>query len=256
MTQTFAFLHGGRQGAWVWRETVAAIEAQAGVGAVDFLMLDVPGCGSKRDRSTADVSFDAIVAELAQALETSGARDIVLVGHSQAGTVLPRLAETLPGRFRRLIYVTCSAPKPGQTIHQMMAAMQRNDPSPAIAEALAPDVPGVERFRHVFCNDMADADADAFLARLGKDMWPDSAYCENGWRYDVLEQVPSTYVLCLADAILPVKWQQRFAVRFLCDRIVSIDAGHQVMNTRPHGLAEILLTEAKLTDAAQRRTRE
>ena len=43
---------------------------------------------------------------------------------------------------------------------------------------------------------------------------------------------------------LPPMWQQRFAERFHADRIVRIDAGHQVMNTRPHALAEVLLAEA------------
>jgi hypothetical protein len=43
-----------------------------------------------------------------------------------------------------------------------------------------------------------------------------------------------------------VAWQTKFAERLKVDRIVCIDAGHQVMNTRPHALAEILRHEANL----------
>jgi len=52
--------------------------------------------------------------------------------------------------------------------------------------------------------------------------------------------------VCLADGILPVAWQQKFAERFHAKRLVRIDAGHQVMNTRPQALAEILRNEALL----------
>ena len=39
-------------------------------------------------------------------------------------------------------------------------------------------------------------------------------------------------------------WQERFAARVHANSTPRIDAGHQVMNTRPQALAEILLVEA------------
>ena len=83
-----------------------------------------------------------------------------------------------------------------------------------------------------------------FLAKLGKDKWPPSSYFQREWQFEHLAAFPSSYVLCLQDMTLPPAWQERFALQLHCDRTVKIDAGHQVMNTRPHGLAEILLAEA------------
>jgi hypothetical protein len=48
----------------------------------------------------------------------------------------------------------------------------------------------------------------------------------------------------LRDAILPVNWQELFANRLHASRRIRIDAGHQVMNTHPEALAEILRHEA------------
>jgi hypothetical protein len=96
----------------------------------------------------------------------------------------------------------------------------------------------------MFCNDMAEAEARAFLARLGKDAWPDRVGGASGWSYGGAPQVEATYVVCLRDGILPVPWQHIFAERFGARRIVNIDAGHQVMNTRPQALAEVLRAEA------------
>ena len=108
----------------------------------------------------------------------------------------------------------------------------------------ADDVPMMERFRAIFCNDMAPDFADAFLARLGLDAWPPSAYAERNWPYDHLADLLVSYVVCLQDAILPVEWQERFAERVYARQVVRIDAAHQVMNTRPQALAEVLLAQA------------
>ena len=86
-----------------------------------------------------------------------------------------------------------------------------------------------------------------FLAKLGRDRWPDQSMQASDWRYDHLRNMPSTFVLCLQDGILTPPWQERFAERLNTQRMVRIDAGHQVMNTRPHALAETLRHEASVT---------
>jgi pimeloyl-ACP methyl ester carboxylesterase len=166
-----------------------------------------------------------------------GLRDVLLVGHSQAGQMLPLLAERRPDLFRRIVYVSCAAPLPGQTIVQMVGE--------EIGWPLDPETSSdEERWRVMFCNDMAEAQASDFISRLGFDMWPDLVTFGTEWRYDHLGAVPSTYILCLQDGILPFAWQEKFATRFKADHRVSIDAGHQVMNSRPHSLAEVLRFEA------------
>jgi pimeloyl-ACP methyl ester carboxylesterase len=70
------------------------------------------------------------------------------------------------------------------------------------------------------------------------------SYAHTDWSYDHLGAVPASFVVCLRDGILPVAWQETFAERFRCQRLVRIDAGHQVMTTRPHALAEVLRHEA------------
>jgi pimeloyl-ACP methyl ester carboxylesterase len=236
----FAVLHGGGQGSWVWDEVVPLL------GGATVLALDVPGCGGKRGRDTTAIAVADIVAELIGDIETAGHSDLVLVGHSQAGTILPLMVKARPDLFRRLIFVSCCAPLNGQTILDMMGYSARGENPDEVGwlVPLAVDSP-VERFRAMFCNDMSEADADAFLARLGRDMWPRASIEHRDWRYDHLAAVPSSYVLCEQDTSLPPEWQETFAARLLCDRIVRLDAGHQAMNTRPAELAALLLKEAE-----------
>ena len=240
----FAFMHGGGQGGWVWDETIAALALQSG-GAARCLALDAPGCGAKRGRDTSAISFDEILSEMVSDVEAAGMDDVVLVGHSQAGTVLPGMAALRPDLFAKLIYVSCIAPDPGLTVIEMSGQRLHGAGETPAGRALNdPDMPPDERNRVMFCNDMEREQADSFLAKLGQDGWPRSSYAQADWRYDHLSALASSYVLCLADAILPPEWQARFAETLHCTGVTRIDAGHQVMNTRPHALAEVLLAES------------
>jgi len=236
----FVFLHGGGQGGWVWDETIAAIEAQAGPGTHRLLALDGPGCGAKRGRDTSQMSFAAINAELVVDVEAAGFSDAVLVGHSQAGAHLPAMAALRPDLFRQLIFVTCVEPDSGLNLIEMTGQQIHAGSHPFNDETLSVR----ERYAKMFCNDMVKAQAERFLDKLGSDQWPAACYTQSEWPYDHLADVPVSYVLCLQDGILPLAWQEKFAVRVHARSTPRIDAGHQVMNTRPQALAEVLLAES------------
>jgi pimeloyl-ACP methyl ester carboxylesterase len=243
----YAFLHGGGQGSWVWDRTIEVLNAQGGIAR--SIALDVPGCGVKRERTTDLIAVDDIAAELVADIEAAGLRDVVLVGHSQAGSILPKMAAMKPDLFHRLIYISCSSPLPGQTVRGMIGDGLHGDDPDEVGWPVDPrSCTTEERHSIMFCNDMNPAEAATFTAQLGKDSWPIQSYAHSDWRYEHLDAVPASYVVCLRDGILPVVWQERFAERFRCERIVSLDAGHQAMITRPHGLAEILRHEVLVAD--------
>ncbi|WP_159982594.1 MULTISPECIES: alpha/beta fold hydrolase [unclassified Novosphingobium] len=238
------FLHGGGQGGWVWDETIAAIARQSG-GAAQCLALDAPGCGAKRGVDTSGYAFADTTRELISDIAAAGFSDVVLVGHSQAGMTIPHMVELAPtGLIGRLVYVTCSAPLAGLTTLEQMGHGPRGSSPEEVGYPLGADATMAQRYAAMFCNDMDETGAAAFLGRLGEDGWPASAYAWSDWRYEHPRAMPSHYVVALRDTALPVLWQERFADRLHARRISRIDAGHQVMNTRPEALAEILLAEA------------
>ena len=241
----FAFLHGGGQGGWVWAETIEALHRQTDGAFGRALALDAPGCGAKRGRATDEMTMTDVALELVADIEAAGLRDVILVGHSQAGQALPKMLEARPGLFKRLVYVTCSAPLPGQSVLQMIGTGPHGSNPDEVGWPVDPAT-GQMRERHgaMFCNDMTAAEKAAFLDQLGPDMWPMKTYTETDWRYDHLAGAPATFIVCLRDGALPVAWQETFAERLHAGRRVHIDAGHQVMTTRPHTLAEALRCEA------------
>ena len=241
-SSNFAFLHGGGQGGWVWDETIAAMAAQSG-GSVRCLALDAPGCGLKRGRDTSQIAFEDISRELIADIEATGMEDVVLVGHSQAGMQVPQMAEFAPGLFRKLIFLTCSMPIPGKSTLDQMGASRHGEKADEVGWPVGPDATMEQRFRAMFCNDMTDEQADAFLAKLGSDMWPPVCYSYSDWKTKHLADIPVTYILCERDMALPPPWQRTFAERLHAQQVETMDAGHQAMNTQPEELARLLMLQ-------------
>lgn len=240
----FVLVHGGSQGSWVWQEVMAALRLQNDGKAIRLLALDVPGCGVKRGRDVSGLSFNDVVEELAADLDAASVTGAVAVGHSQAGILLPALSAVRPQMFRRLVYVTCCAPSPGQTVRELMGTGLHDERPDEVGWAIPRATASLSELLDIaFCNDMTPAQRAAFEARLGGDTWPEAcAATYRDWRYDT-SGPPSTFVVALADKALPPPWQYRFAERLGAEHIVRIDAAHQAMQTRPHALAEVLLSE-------------
>lgn len=79
MISNLVLVHGGGMGAWVWDETVAALDDR-----VRCLAVDAPGCGTKRGHDTSSLDVDDIADELVREIVAAGMKHVVLVGHSQA----------------------------------------------------------------------------------------------------------------------------------------------------------------------------
>lgn len=233
-----ALLHGGGQGSWVW-DALALLLEQGGARVV---LLDVPGCGTKRGRDLSQMVAEDVAAELVADL--AGYSNVTLVGHSLAGAILPLIAQVAPGLVGKLVYLTCTAPPTGTGFRAMMGSgLQGANPDEVGWPVDPATTSQAERYRIMFCNDMAPDFATAFLARVGHDDWPMDVLTRTTHVYAHLAAIPSTYIVCEQDNGLPPAWQRRFAERLQCETVVPLDAGHQAMVTQPEALARLLLAE-------------
>lgn len=179
----FALLHGGGQGSWVWDETAAILSAN---GAT-VLALDIPGCGTKRARDTIALGVEDVADELIADIKAADLAEIILVGHSQAGTILPVLVDRAPELYRQLIYLSCSAPVPGQSVIDQMGRGVHGQNSGEVGWPRDPDIYDREvQYPLMFCNDMNEAQTDAFMARPLDENWPLAVTYAAHWRYDHL----------------------------------------------------------------------
>jgi pimeloyl-ACP methyl ester carboxylesterase len=80
----------------------------------------MPGCGTKRSRPTSNETLTSIASELNQDIKDAGLKDVILIGHSIAGVLLPMMAAENPSLFSKLIYLATNLPLEGESINQTM----------------------------------------------------------------------------------------------------------------------------------------
>jgi pimeloyl-ACP methyl ester carboxylesterase len=230
---TFVLVHGGGQGGWVWRDVATDLRA---AGHAVFTPT-LTGFG-ERHHLAALADFPTFVADIANLILVEDLRDVVLVGHSMGGAIIPRVAEQLPDRLRRVVWVTAVVTGDGETLLQAVPQ------SPWIAKAVTLGPGGITAFDPELlleANIHDGTPAQRHFVHSRHRPFPNHALVEPGRLSAFLALgLPTGYVTATADRTVEPHIQAGFAARLPGCRRAEIAAGHQCMNTRPAELAAIL----------------
>lgn len=103
----FVLVHGAFHGAWCW-ERVRTLLEQAGR---DVVTPTLTGLGERAGELSPDIGLSTHVDDVVQVLEQGDLRDVVLVGHSYAGMILPAVAVRAADRLARLVFLDAFVPR-------------------------------------------------------------------------------------------------------------------------------------------------
>src|SRR5262245_19229237 len=121
MSRDFVLVHGMSHGAWCW-ERLEPLLRRAGHRV---LAVDLPGHGRRaHERATASVMGYA--RSVAADMSLAGIQDAILVGHSMAGVVIPKVAELVPARVGHLVFLAAVVlPDGGSMLEEQMSLAGR-----------------------------------------------------------------------------------------------------------------------------------
>lgn len=105
--KTFVLVPGFWLGGWAWRDVAATLRAAGNV----VYPVTLTGLGERVHLAGPAVNLDTHIADVVNLLRYEELHDVVLVGHSYAGTVITGVADRVPERIARLVYVD-TAPLP------------------------------------------------------------------------------------------------------------------------------------------------
>jgi pimeloyl-ACP methyl ester carboxylesterase len=223
-------VHGGGFDSRCWDLLVPHLAAPS-------LAVDLPGRGRRparfRDLSLAD-SVQAIVDDA----EAAGFTEVVLVGHSFAGAVLPGAMAKLADRLHHVVFVAATVPADGL---------------PAASEVPAETVAAVSEHRQATSSGTT---MDRGMARVafGNDLDDDQfEWCYERMVPEALRltlepvdlsglQVPveRSWIRPTLDALNSLERQARTAARVGASAVHDLEAGHMCMIGQPERLAGLL----------------
>jgi pimeloyl-ACP methyl ester carboxylesterase len=226
---TFVLVHGGGHSARCWEPTIPHLDGPA-------VAIDLPGRGA-RPGPLDELRIGDMIASAVRDLEALDTDDVVLVGHSMAGLVMPGIMEHCRDRIRHAVFVSCAILEPGTSLLDLLPddirAMAVAAPPSAAGAARPPE--DVVRFQ---CYDMDEAQTRFTLAVVVPEAyWPTR---EPADLTGLQTPIPRTWVKLLRDRTFSPAVQDEMAARARCDRTIEIDSGHTVMISHPGDLAAAL----------------
>jgi pimeloyl-ACP methyl ester carboxylesterase len=107
---TYVLIGGAWIGAWAWRDVARDLRAKGH----DVRPLSLTGLGERVHLGNAGVNLTTHIVDVINLIEFEDLRDVVLVCHSYSGVVTPGVADRIPERLSKLVYVD-TAPLPNGT---------------------------------------------------------------------------------------------------------------------------------------------
>ncbi|MGB8385604.1 MAG: alpha/beta fold hydrolase, partial [Dermatophilaceae bacterium] len=98
---TFVLVPGFWLGAWAWRSTATELRRHG----QDVYPISLTGLGERVHLARPDTDLEVHVSDVVNLLRYEDLRDVVLVGHSYAGSVITAAADRVTDRVSQLVYV-------------------------------------------------------------------------------------------------------------------------------------------------------
>lgn len=223
---TIVLVHGHMHGAWCWGKVVPLLEA----GGHRVVAFDLPARGVEADAATLE-QFVAATAAVVQAQ----AEPVVLVGHSGGGTVISEVAERMPERVARLVYVAAILAADGESIFSAFISKAPMDPAIAVdgARAFKSDDTLIRRR---FYNTSSDEDAAWAVEQLCAEPIPPMTHPVHvtSERYG---SVPRAFIQTRFDNAVPMEAQAAMCATLPCDPVIVMDTDHSPFLCRPEEFA-------------------
>ncbi|AFZ29818.1 alpha/beta hydrolase [Gloeocapsa sp. PCC 7428] len=243
----FCLVHGAFQGAWCWDLLTPRLEAQGH----KTVAMDLP---IENASATLSQFADAVIQALPKTDD-----DIVLVGHSMAGTIIPLVAEAI--EVRQLIFVAALIPYPGvSTLDQFSHHLdsetlesfkyQPKDPTkleqfhsePDMFEpaSVGKDFSDAAVLREFFYSDCQPEVVQWAIAKSRSQQ--SLAYIFEPNPLTALPAVERKYIVCINDRIISSTWSRYAARQRLGVDAIELASGHCPHLSCPDLLAAVLMS--------------
>jgi pimeloyl-ACP methyl ester carboxylesterase len=236
---TFVLVHGGGHGGWCWQRLARELRLRGH----EVWTPTLTGFGDRRHLDSESITFDTFVTDVVSVLEYEDLRDVVLVGHSMGGVIVPRVAEVARDRIRAVVWMAAVVLNDDETL--LDAVPQ----TPEVAKAVVIQDDGSVRtdpqlMIEALLPDGNEQERAWVLARHRP--YPPMALVEPGRlsAFKALE-LPTGYVLATLDRAVAPERAQVFAGRLPGVRCAEVRAGHDLMITRPKETADALLSVSR-----------
>lgn len=239
-SKTFVLVHGAWQAPYVWQAVKTELEANR----QKVVVVELPAHGNDTT-SPADVSIDVYRDEVVDAIKGVSGK-VILVGHSMGGVVVSAVAEKIPNKIEKLIYIGAFVPANGQSLGELAATDAQSHLGPNLIPSKDGLTLGVvhDSIISIFCQDALPAVQQIVLEKFRAE--PSIPFSNTVTLTDAkFGKVAKYYIHTLQDHAVGIDLQNRMASAAHINNIYSLNTGHSPFLSQPVQVTKLLLSIAK-----------
>jgi pimeloyl-ACP methyl ester carboxylesterase len=241
MSDTYVLVHG----AW---HTGAEIEpAAAHIRQLGHTVHCPTLAGNRPDDDRSRVGLNDAAESLGAFLKQHDLRDVRLVGHSYGGMVISKVADTMPERIRRLVYVNAFVPLPGESLNDMVPPHYVGLFDSIAAASHGAVMLPFPIWREAFINDADLALATTAFGKLNPHPYKTFTDKISLTQPIAAMTIGKSYVNCQQDTALPhgLPWHPRLSERLGLFRLVECPGSHEIWFTDPKTIANAVVAAGR-----------
>ncbi len=237
MADTYVLVHG----AWHTGQELEAVASEIRKEGHEVHCPTVAGNRPQDDRSA--IGLKDAIASIEKYIVDNDLKDVRLVGHSYGGMVITGVADKIPQRIRRLVYVNAFVPRNGECLNDMVPPHYV-----ALFDQIAAANKGAVMLPFEIWRDAFINDADFALAKSSYEKLNPHPY-KTFTDPIALSKAPhelamgKSYVNCQQDIALPhgLPWHPRLSERLGLFRLVECPGSHEMWFSNPKELASAIM---------------
>jgi pimeloyl-ACP methyl ester carboxylesterase len=236
LTNTYVLVHGAWQAPYAWEGVRNDLVNKGN----NVIVVELPGHGADNTPAhtlTLDVYRDKVIEAISK-IEGK----VILVGHSMAGMVITQVAEKIPARISKLVYIGAFLPASGQALTDLAYS----DPGSKLGPSLVPSADqltiGVmhDNLTHLFIDDGLQAEKERVLANYRAEPaipFTNKVTLTNE-NFGAVEKV---YIKTLQDIVISPGLQDRMIAAAGITKVYGLNTSHSPFLSQPKAVSELLL---------------
>ena len=237
---TYVLVHGAWQAAWVWDAVRNDLQKEGN----KVIVVELPGHGNDKT-ATHTLSIDVYRDKVIEAISTVNEK-VILVGHSMGGMVVTAVAEKIPARISKLVYIGAFLPKSGESLADLAMSDPGSKLGPSIipsADQLTLDVKS-DSLTYLFIDDGSPAIKQQLISNYRAE--PAIPFGNKiTLTYDHFGTVSLVYIKTLQDNVISPGLQDRMIAGAGVTTVYTVNTSHSPFLSQPHEVSKLLLQVAK-----------
>jgi pimeloyl-ACP methyl ester carboxylesterase len=239
-SSTYVLVHGAWQAPYVWDAVRSDLEKKGN----KVVVVELPGHGSD-NTPTYTLSLDVYRDKVVDAISKTEGK-VILVGHSMGGMVITSVAEKIPSKISKLVYIGAFLPASGQSLGELAATDPDSKLGPQLTQSADKLTLDVKRdsLTYLFIGDGSQTVKDQVLANYRAE--PAIPFGDKvtltSENFGAVEKV---YIKTMQDIVISPGFQDRMIAGAGIKTVYTVNTSHSPFLSQPHAVSDLLIKIAK-----------